>query len=477
MQVIVQCPKQKPGFFKVAGLLRISLLNMSNSDPNERRGLIRWAVRCFVAIYYPRIEIAHAERISQTQPVLLCANHGNSLIDPVTIGIAARRPVRFMAKAPLFDHPIVGPPMSALGMVPAFRGSDDSKQVRRNLESLDVGAKVLVDGHAMGIFPEGKSTDQAHLEMIRSGAARMAIQAVEDGATGVQVVPLGLTYERKDQFRSSVLVRIAEPIDIDGLLKEHDGDGRRARRALTTELERRLKQVVVHLEEPAWEPWLDDLETLVPPPLDAERSPGKLLRQRKRIADAMNYFLEHDRPRAESIAAEIEQHRNQLRVAGVPIHSAALQMSGLNVMLWLTCNLLWLLVFLIPAMLGTLYHIIPFYLVRGIASRLDQPGRLTIATHRLMVGAPVYLVWYAAVTLALMFYSPRIAIASLMVAPLAGLVSLYYWRRAVRTVALLYHELRLYLGAAKLKHLREQRLKLRRRIEELADEYAQVSPR
>lgn len=199
---------------------------MSNSEFGERRGLIRWAVRWFVAVYYPRVEVAGVELISQNQPVLLCANHGNSLIDPVIIGIAARRPVRFMAKAPLFDHPVIGPPMSALGMIPAFRGSDDAKQVRRNLESLDVGAKVLVDGHAMGIFPEGKSTDHAHLEMIRSGAARMAIQAAEEGAKGVQVVPMGIAYERKEQFRSSVLVRIAPPIDIDELLREHEGDGR-----------------------------------------------------------------------------------------------------------------------------------------------------------------------------------------------------------------------------------------------------------
>jgi 1-acyl-sn-glycerol-3-phosphate acyltransferase len=171
---------------------------MSDEKTVEHRGLMRLLARWFVALYYPRIEITDSQRIPQTGPVLLCANHGNSLIDPVISGIAGRRPVRFMAKAPLFDHPLLGPPMSALGMVPAFRGSDDARQVRRNLESLDVGAKVLADGYAMGIFPEGKSTDQAHLEMIRSGAARMALQAVELGAKGLQVVPLGLTYEGCD---------------------------------------------------------------------------------------------------------------------------------------------------------------------------------------------------------------------------------------------------------------------------------------
>ena len=200
-----------------------------------KRGAIRLMVRWLTRHYYPRLEIVGADRIPQTGPVLLCANHANSLIDPVIIGIAARRPVRFMAKAPLFDHPVLGPPMTALGMVPAFRGRDDARQVRRNLESLDVAAKVLIEGHAMGIFPEGLSTDQAHLEMVRSGAGRMALQAVEEGANGLLVVPIGIAYERKDQFRSSVLVRIAEPIDVGQLLSaQHDGDSRKARRAFTT---------------------------------------------------------------------------------------------------------------------------------------------------------------------------------------------------------------------------------------------------
>jgi 1-acyl-sn-glycerol-3-phosphate acyltransferase len=134
-----------------------------SNTPPEPRGLVRWLARRIVQRYYPLVEITNAERIPQSGPVLLCANHGNSLIDAVMIGIAARRPVRFMAKAPLFDIPVLGRLMKAVGMIPAFRGSDDSKQVRRNLESLDIGANVLIERKAMGIFPAGKSTDQAHL--------------------------------------------------------------------------------------------------------------------------------------------------------------------------------------------------------------------------------------------------------------------------------------------------------------------------
>jgi hypothetical protein len=236
-----------------------------------------------------------------------------------------------------------------------------------------------------------------------------------------------------------------------------------------------MKQVVVHLEDPAWEPWLDDLEILVPPPADADRTPGRLLWQRKRIADAMNYFLEHDRPRADSVASEIEEYRKQLGTAGLRIDSKMLEMSSLKAFLWLMWNLLWLVLLLLPAMFGTLYFIVPFVLVRQIASRMDQPGRLTISTHRLLVGVPIYLFWYAAVTMGLLFYEPRIAWASLMAAPFTGLVAVYYWRRARQTIVLLYHEMRLLFGLTELKKLRQQKSELQQRLGKLADDYAHLA--
>ena len=286
-------------------------------NTHEHRGLARLIIRWFVRGYYPRIEITGGDLIPQSGPILLCANHANSLLDPVVIGIVCRRPVRFMAKAPLFKHPILGPPMTALGMVPAYRGSDDTKSVRRNLESLDIGAQILIDGHAMGIFPEGKSTDQAHLEMIRSGAARMATQAVEGGAKGVMIVPVGINYQRKERFRSSIWVHVAEPIDVDAAMAAHDFEERKARRALTTELQERLKSVIIHLDEPQWESWLEDLEILVPPREKTPNTPSGILARRKRIAEAINHFLQTDRSRAESVADQIEDYRNSVHASCV----------------------------------------------------------------------------------------------------------------------------------------------------------------
>lgn len=270
--------------------------------------LVRWLARAAARFYYPDIEISGRGSIPPTGPLLLAANHQNSLIDPVLVGLVASRPVRFLAKATLFELPVVGLLLHALGMVPIHRRDDDPKLMHRNLELLRRAAARLHQGEAVGIFPEGKSHDSPRLEPIKSGAARLAIQAVRAGARPLRLVPVGLNYQRKEQFRSAVWIRVGDPIDVaewvdrsdaataaadagtssqaaavepDELAQREIRD-RSMARELSTEVDRRLRQLVVDLDDPSCEPFLRDLELLLPPPDQCRRNPFAWLRQRDR---------------------------------------------------------------------------------------------------------------------------------------------------------------------------------------------------
>ncbi len=446
----------------------------------ESLGFGRRLARRLVGLYYGRIEVKDADRVPQTGPVLFCANHANSLLDPVLVGIAARRPVRFMAKAPLFDSPVLGPPMRALGMIPAFRGQDDPSQVRRNLESLDVGAKVLIEGSAMGIFPEGRSHDFNTVEMIRSGAARMALDAVAGGAKGLQVVPVGINYENKEQFRSAVWIRVGEPIDVERCLADNEGNERKARRDLTLRLEQGLKQVVIHLDDPQWQPFLEDLEVLVPRDPNAKRETVYPLKQRKWLADAMNHFQREGNPQSQETAAAIREYREHVHGAGLEVHSPVLQSSGWRMVLTLVWQSLWMLLLMLPAIVGTLFHIVPFTIVRAIASRLQPPGRTTVSFYRLCVGLPVYLLWYAAVGWWLLFdfhATTWFAGVYLGALPLLGLLALGYWRSLEATAGLWWHQCRFLFNRDRLNELRRERHQLSQRVSALGDEYQKILPR
>lgn len=448
--------------------------SLSSRAGSLTRRCVRWLVRRF----YPTIEVTEGDRIPRAGPVLLCANHANSLVDPVLIGIASRRPVKFLAKAPLFKAPVLGPLMRALGMLPAHRGSDDMGGVRQNLESLDIAAEALAAGEAVGIFPEGRSHDAAQVEMVRSGVSRIAVQAAEKGARGVQVVPVGINYERKERFRSSVWVRVGEAINVDEWVQQHDGDARKATRALTGEIEQRLKAAVVHLDDPAWEPFLDDLEVLVPDRREAEEGRAGPVRQRKRLADAMNHFQSADRPRAAAVGGRMRAYRDAVHAAGLSVDAAILEQRGWNLGFTLVWQRLRSILISFPSMIGTLFHIVPFTLVRLIAGRVQAPGKTTAALSRLAVGVPGYVLWYiAAGWWMFSYFSTWFAATALALMPFLGLVALYFWRNAKQEALLWWQQLRFVYHPALLKELRAQQSALQQELAQLSAEYDAIRPR
>ena len=437
----------------------------------------RYLVRRLVRFYYPQIEVTDAERVPASGPVLFVANHPNSLIDPVIIGIVAKRPVRFLAKAPLFDVPVLGRLMRALGMVPAYRASDDPAQLSRNTESLGAGAEILTAGDALGLFPEGKTHDAAKVEMIRSGAARIAMQALEKGASTLKVVPLGINYERKEDARTAVWVRVGEPIDVAKLL-ESAGDASKATRRLTAEIDRQLKALVVHLNDDKLEPLVAELEILFPARGALARQTAAPLRQRKRIADAMNYFMEHDRARAEELLTRLTAHRERLALSGLSMHLPVMRQRRRQLFFKMATDLLWLIAFFVPALIGTIHHLLPFLLIRLITPRVQTPGRSSISLSRLLLGLPLYGAAYAGAFWFMWHFEfrPWAMCAWLILMPMAGLVALEYWSRARGAASVWWQQFRLVLQRENLRALRLEQEALEQQLQDLAAAYQKIVP-
>ena len=104
------------------------------------------------------------------------------------------------------------------------RGGDAS----RNDASFARCRAELAAGGALALFPEGVSHSDPQLRPLKTGAARIALsaEAEHDGKLGVTLVPVGLYYERKALFRSSVLLVVGEPIAVAPLLDDYRRDER-----------------------------------------------------------------------------------------------------------------------------------------------------------------------------------------------------------------------------------------------------------
>jgi 1-acyl-sn-glycerol-3-phosphate acyltransferase len=199
--------------------------------------------------FYRDIQVEGLVRIPRQRPLLLVVNHPNALVDALLVVWLVPRRILITAKATIFRNPLGGALLRWLGVVPLRRASDEAQQggspsPARNKETFRAVYDALRGNGTVLIFPEGKSHDEPSLAPLKTGAARMALYAQEAGNVGdLAIVPIGLTFERKEAPRTRVLVQIGEPIILSSWRAP---PGVQAADALTAEIDARLRAVTLN---------------------------------------------------------------------------------------------------------------------------------------------------------------------------------------------------------------------------------------
>jgi len=168
-------------------------------------------------IFFPRIEISNIGRVPARGPVILVVNHPNGLIDPLFLLCLSPRPVSFLAKAPLFDMPVIGWFVKTLGSIPVYRRQDEGFVSEKNRQTFDRARAILAGGGVIAVFPEGASHDDPKLRPLKTGAARIALGANAAAGAGdapLSIAPMGIYYTAKGIFRSEALLYFGQPIAV-----------------------------------------------------------------------------------------------------------------------------------------------------------------------------------------------------------------------------------------------------------------------
>ena len=167
-------------------------------------GLVRTLARWVLEVFYRRIEIVGIEHLPEGGPLIVAANHQNALVDPMLLLGLVPRPMVPVAKAPLFRHPVIGPFLRMVGALPVLRRQEGNVDPARNRETFAAASAHLAAGGAVLIFPEGTSQPEPTLMPLRSGAARMLLEAEATARSASLSYPSGSSTTSREHFARGV---------------------------------------------------------------------------------------------------------------------------------------------------------------------------------------------------------------------------------------------------------------------------------
>lgn len=350
---------------------------------------------------YYRLTVSGPE-VPKHGPVLLVANHTNSLMDPALVTVASRRLVRFMAKAPLFVHPGIGWLVKAVGSVPVYRQMDDPKLVSQNFDSFRDVHAALAEGFAVGIFPEGISHSASRLQPLKTGAARIAIGAAERIGHAFPIVPMGLVFRDRRTFRSPARVIVGESCAWDDLAARGLGD-KEAVRELTRRIDASMRAVTLNLHDWRDEQLVRAAESVWHAEFGASRDPRDQMERLHVTADALARLRLGGDSDWRRVARELRSHDRILARLGLTPGTLGEQVSSDAAFAW-ALQRLPLLAMLPFAGVGLVLFWVPRELAGAIGARMARgEGEDTIPTFRVLCGGPIFLVWFLALALASSF--------------------------------------------------------------------------
>ena len=212
---------------------------------------LRWINGIVLHWFYRDIRITGRGRIPTTAPLLIAVNHQNALVDSLIVAWVVPRRIAMTAKATLTENPLIALLFSILGVVPLRRVSDEagksdgsSVDRSRNAQAFREILNLLEQRRAVLIFPEGKSHNEVGLEPLKTGLARLALQARDERSIrGVTILPLGLVFENKGVPGTIVGALVGEAIKMDSWPNTNHV-------ALTEEIAERLRGVSEEAELP-----------------------------------------------------------------------------------------------------------------------------------------------------------------------------------------------------------------------------------
>lgn len=323
-------------------------------DDNKLYSFLRPYVDYHVKKAFRRYKVVGFDNIPKNAACIFGANHTNTLMDALVLLSMNREKKVFIARGDIFKKPAIAKIMHFLRILPIYRIRDGYKSVKdNNAEIIDKAADVIYDEVKLFLYPEAAHRTKHSLRQLSKGIFHIALKANEQFGheKPIYIVPTGIEYGDYFRYRSTVLIKFGEPINVTEYVNQHKGENEaiilnNLREILTERLSKQISYIPDNEEnyDAIWE--LTRIKSSANGPLTE-----RLERNQKVIKEILDY-KEKEPDKAEELFEKVEKFIKKRKKKGISITSVAKEKPCLTAF-WKT----------IVAILG-----LPLYLASAVAT-------------------------------------------------------------------------------------------------------------
>ena len=429
-------------------------------------------------LFFNEVSIQDRDKIPQKSQVIFVANHPNFFIDPLIVGSCCPRVLHFFAKSTIFSSRFKNFILNKLNLIPIYRKIDDKANMGKNVDSFIKGYEILEKNGAFLIFPEGISMGRRVLEKLKTGAARIGLEAEARNHFSLNccIIPVGISYSDLIRFRSDIMVRFGEPIFLKDFQKEYHLNEKQTVKSLTGKIEDALNGLTNYVQNEEVEDIVDGLELIYKMELMTEL--GMKLDDKnddfltsKLLTDAVQWYNENDPLLVKEFRKKLNAYLGLLRQ--LDIKDEFLDPVRQDARNWGKTRTIIFLIFGSPLFVwGLITNYLPYKIPRLLVD-LGKKHSSEMASWKLAYGFILFIIYYGISAMIIWEITSKITFTILFLLTLipSGNFALYYskslvkYRQHLKFLSVFYKKRTIIFDAIK------QRVELLQFIEDSKNRY------
>mgnify|MGYP003743374995 CR=1 FL=1 len=206
--------------------------------------------RLLFFVWYKNITWTNIQRLYAKYPIIIAANHQNSLMDPLVILGIETRQITWLARADIFKNPLAGRILRFMRIMPAFRQRDGKEQLANNELVFNKCVDILAAKKVLAIFPEGTHWGYRRLRETKKAIPRIAFLTEEkfNFTLNTHILPIGINYSNYTRLRGNILINFGTPIPVKQYEDLYKKNPQEAQNKMRDDIETELQKQMIHIK-------------------------------------------------------------------------------------------------------------------------------------------------------------------------------------------------------------------------------------